>query len=203
MRNANFGRSGLGSVSSPANEDENAVANPLSASSSAGNESRDAGAPPVGGLSADDSETTSEESDSVTMPIVPSAPAPSDVLSALSAPLAPQGFKGREGVVPMSAPLGSEGGWTVGDHPPPPVRREESARISEGNRLAVATAPQIAPDDATRPWPNTEAELRAELMRVRTEAANALSAAEDRLASAARAMNAHKDPARRTLGDQV
>src|SRR5207248_6015963 len=88
--------------------------------------------------------------------------------------------------------------------PPPPARREESAPISERNRLAVAAAPQIAPDDdATRPFPNTEAELRAELMRVRTEAATALSAAEERLASAARTMIAHKDPARRTLADQV
>src|SRR5712671_2022910 len=176
MRNTKFGRSGLGTVSSPSAEEETVGPGPLSASSDPGRDSRNL-APPVA-TAMDEESDVSDEADPVTMPIVPSAPPPSDVLSALSAPLPPL--------------------------PPPPVRREESGRISERHPLGVATAVQIAPDEATRPFPNTEAELRAELMRVRTEAANALSAAEGRLAAAARAMNTHKDPARRsTLADQA
>ena len=83
------------------------------------------------------------------------------------------------------------------------LNRVAGARAPSLNKPSPAVATQIAPDEATRPFPNTEAELRAELMRVRTEAATALSSAEDRLASAARAMNAQKDPARRTLSDQA
>ncbi|MFL5453761.1 MAG: hypothetical protein ACJ78V_17735, partial [Myxococcales bacterium] len=157
----------------------------------------------------DDQIAAESDADPITMPIAPAAPA-SDVLSALSAPLPPPVAKGqRVDVISMPAAIAtvSETGWTVGDLPPPPIaRREESGPISDrnSNRLAVAAVPQIAAEEATRPFPSTEAELRAELMRVRTEAAQALSAAEDRLTAAARAMTAQKDSTRRgTLADQA
>ncbi|MFL5393838.1 MAG: hypothetical protein ACJ79G_13455, partial [Myxococcales bacterium] len=157
----------------------------------------------------DDQTAAESDADPITMPIAPAAPA-SDVLSALSAPLPPPVAKGqRVDVISMPAAIAtvSETGWTVGDLPPPPIaRREESGPISDrnSNRLAVAAVPQIAAEEATRPFPSTEAELRAELMRVRTEAAQALSAAEDRLTAAARAMTAQKDSTRRgTLADQA
>src|SRR5207237_4341209 len=120
MRNTKFGRGGLGTVSGPSAEEEDAVAGPLSASSNPGGDSRDA-APPVPTRADQDSEVADED-DPVTMPIVPSA-APSDVLSALSAPLPPAGFKGgRPDVVAMTAPvapMASDSGWSVpGDLPP-------------------------------------------------------------------------------------